>query len=106
MPMVVDWPSRAAEHWATISLVSEAERETMPIGPGRASAVDITPILQMPGASTPCEFGPTSSVRAPFSAAFTRSMSSTGTRSVTQTTSGISASIASMIAAAACAAAP
>ena len=70
----------------------------MPTVPGLAFTVDMTPILQMPGARMPCELGPIRRVLEPFRAAFTATMSITGTRSVTQTTSGISASIASIIA--------
>ena len=101
MPIVVDWPKPAFVACAAISLVSEADRETMPTEPFLASTVDMTPILQAPGESTPCELGPTRRVFEPWSAARTLSMSCTGTRSVTQTTSPISASIASIIAAAA-----
>src|SRR5579875_2501889 len=42
MPIVVDWPRPAALSWATTSLVSDAERETTPIGPRRARSVAMT----------------------------------------------------------------
>jgi len=80
---------------------SDAERDMIPIDPGRSLPVAITPILHSPGARTPCELGPTSFVRDPFSASRTRTISRTGILSVTATTSGSSASIASSIAPAA-----
>ena len=83
------------------SEVSEAERETTPTRPGRSRCAGITPILQRPGLRMPWEFGPMSRVLDPERRCFTLTMSRTGMRSVTQTTSGSSASIASMSASAA-----
>ena len=59
------------------------------------------PILQASGVMTPGQLGPIRRDFEPVSARFTRTMSSTGMPSVMQTTSGISASIASRIASAA-----
>ena len=59
------------------------------------------PILHSSGVMTPGQFGPTRRVRLPASASRTRTMSSTGMPSVMQQTSSTSASMASMIAAAA-----
>ena len=59
------------------------------------------PILHSPGVMTPGQLGPISRVFEPHSARLTLTMSSTGMPSVMQTTSGISASIASRIASAA-----
>ena len=59
------------------------------------------PILHSSGVSTPGQFGPISRDFDLSSFALTRTMSSTGMPSVMQTISGISASIASMIASAA-----
>ena len=73
----------------------------MPTRPFRALVVDITPSCATPGASTPCEFGPTRRVRVPSRACRTRTMSMSGTRSVTHTTSGTPARIASIMAPAA-----
>ena len=98
MPTVVDWPSPASLNCAMTSLVSDAERDRMPTLPRCALPVAMTPILQTPGARMPCEFGPTRIVEPCFNASRTRIMSRTGTRSVSATTSGISASIASIIA--------
>ena len=59
------------------------------------------PILHSPAVITPGQFGPTSRDFEPASERFTRIMSCTGTPSVMQTISGISASIASQMASAA-----
>ena len=56
----------------------------------------------MPGARIPWLLGPINRVFDPFSAWRTRTMSSTGMRSVTQTRRSSSASIPSIMAAAAC----
>ena len=81
--------------------MSEAEREAMPTLPGRSRCAGMTPILQRPGIMMPWEFGPMSRVEECCRRCFTRTMSSTGMRSVTQTSSSMPASIASMIASAA-----
>ena len=73
----------------------------MPIRPASCKWAGMMPILHWPGVMMPWELGPMSRVLAPCKACLTRTMSSTGIRSVTQTTSGISASIASIMAAAA-----
>ena len=78
------------------------ERETTPILPFWKICPGMMPILHSFGVSTPGQFGPSSSDFDVASFAFTRTMSSTGMPSVMQTMSGISASIASSIAAAAC----
>src|SRR5260370_13670693 len=44
-PTVVDCPSPTDVICATISLVSDAERDMIPIDPGRSLPVAITPIL-------------------------------------------------------------
>ena len=60
------------------------------------------PILHSPGVMTPGQFGPIEPRRpCPRAQRFTRTMSSTGMPSVMQTTSGMPASAASMIASAA-----
>ena len=73
----------------------------MPIVPGLSRWAGMTPILHAPGEIRPWELGPISRVLEPSSTRLTRTMSSTGTRSVTQTASGISALIASIMASAA-----
>ena len=101
MPMQVDWPSPAAVVWATASYVSVPERETMPIRPRRWIWPGMMPILHASGVMAPGQLGPMSREPDPASARLTRTMSSTGTPSVMQTMSGISAAAASSIASAA-----
>ena len=77
------------------------ERETTPTEPLRKMLPGMMPILHSSGVRTPGQFGP---IRRDFdrsSRALTVTMSITGMPSVMQTISGISASIASMIASAA-----
>ena len=69
--------------------------------PGLKMLPGMMPILHSPAVTTPGQLGPTSVVFEPCSALFTFTMSRTGMPSVMQTTSGISASIASQIASAA-----
>ena len=73
------------------------ERETTPTEPRLWMWPGMMPILQASGVMTPGQFGPISVVFEPSSARLTFIMSSTGMPSVMQTTSGISASIASRI---------
>src|SRR5579875_1138898 len=75
----------------------------MPILPGLWMCPGMIPIMQASGVMIPWVLGPIRRVRDPRSAAFTRTISRIGIRSVMQTASGTSASIASMTAAAACA---
>ena len=73
----------------------------MPTLPGLKMLPGMMPILHSPAVITPGQFGPTSRDFDPCSARLTFTMSSTGTPSVMQTISGISASIASQMASAA-----
>ena len=73
----------------------------MPILPRRWMWPGMMPILHSSGVMIPGQLGPISRVVEPVSTRFTLTMSRTGMPSVMQTTSGISASIASRIASAA-----
>ncbi len=77
------------------------DRDTIPTEPRRKIEPGIMPILHSFGVSTPGQFGPIRIEFDPSSLRLTRTMSSTGMPSVMVTISGISASIASSIAAAA-----
>ena len=73
----------------------------MPTRPFVWGRSGMTPILQASGVMTPWLLAPISCDLEPSRARLTRTMSSTGTRSETQTMSGISALMASIIASAA-----
>jgi len=77
------------------------DRETMPTLPGLKMLAGMMPILHSPAVTMPGQLGPIRRDFEPERARFTLIMSCTGMPSVMQTMSGISASIASMIASAA-----
>ncbi len=76
-------------------------RETTPTLPTLWMCPGMMPILAWPGVISPGQLGPMSRLAVRPRNAFTRTMSATGTPSVMQTTSGMPASAASMIASAA-----
>ena len=73
----------------------------MPTLPGLKMLPGMMPILHSPAVMTPGQLGPISRDFEPDSARLTLTMSATGMPSVMQTTSGMSASIASQMASAA-----
>jgi hypothetical protein len=75
------------------------ERETTPTEPFLKMLPGMMPILHSSGVSTPGQFGPIRREPDLSSLALTLTMSMTGMPSVMHTISGISASIASMMAA-------
>mmetsp|Transcript_14178 Transcript_14178/g.42043 ORF Transcript_14178/g.42043 Transcript_14178/m.42043 type:complete len:222 (+) Transcript_14178:145-810(+) len=102
MPMQRDWPRPTSDVWPTASYVRVPDRDTTPILPFWWMCPGMIPILHASGAMMPGQFGPISRVLScDNSAAFTLTMSCCGMPSVMHTTSGISASMASMMAAAA-----
>mmetsp|Transcript_30637 Transcript_30637/g.85814 ORF Transcript_30637/g.85814 Transcript_30637/m.85814 type:complete len:208 (+) Transcript_30637:141-764(+) len=96
IPTHVDCPSPVAVVCPTASYVRVPERETIPIFPGRWICPGIIPILHSPGLIIPGQLGPIRRVLLwPSKRFFTVTISFCGIPSVMQTTSGISASIAS-----------
>ena len=101
IPTTTRWPSPARLSSAMASYVSVPLRLTMATLPGVAIWPGIIPSRLPPGTSTPGQLGPISWLLLPANCWRTASISCTGTPSVIHTISGISASIASHIAAAA-----
>mmetsp|Transcript_70039 Transcript_70039/g.200729 ORF Transcript_70039/g.200729 Transcript_70039/m.200729 type:complete len:220 (-) Transcript_70039:376-1035(-) len=102
MPTQVVWPRPACVVWCTASYVRVPDLLTMPILPGMWMYPGMMPILHSPGLMIPGQFGPMRRLLLwRIRACLTFTMSCWGMPSVMQTINGISASNASMMAAAA-----